>query len=489
LTPPPDIPDDRIIDRYQAGSYRQAWVLSAPAILTMLSQTVMWTVDAAMVGHVGKAELAAVGFGGILVWTVYSFFVGLTSAVNTFVSQAYGAHEYRRCGMYLWQGLYIALGSAAVLYTLRVFVPQIMGVVNPPEDVGAMSASYIQIRMLSAVFFLVYYTCSHFFRGIGDTMTPLKVLALAHLVNLIGDYLLIFGKGPFPELGVEGAAWATSLANLVAAVLFIGRVFAPRMRRRYDFMAQWRPVRAEIVRITRLGLPIAVHFFLDMGSFLVFSAYIGRMGTSSLAANQIAIQILALSFMPAQGLAQAATTLMGQYIGAGRPDLAKRATHTTIKMGLYYAGFIAVLCLTIPEALVRIFNDHRRGGVVRVSAAGVRVRECPRVWRGGGVGGGDDLRGGHRRADVSPSTAGALAVALDLIRHGLGQRRRLLVTELPRRLAALDLHRIAARKPVPHEARHHHAVTVVVQETERVALLARYPLEGVVADQPGALEV
>jgi MATE family multidrug resistance protein len=396
LTPPPDIPDDRIIDRYQAGSYRQAWVLSAPAILTMLSQTVMWTVDAAMVGHVGKAELAAVGFGGILVWTVYSFFVGLTSAVNTFVSQAYGAHEYRRCGMYLWQGLYIALGSAAVLYTLRVFVPQIMGVVNPPEDVGAMSASYIQIRMLSAVFFLVYYTCSHFFRGIGDTMTPLKVLALAHLVNLIGDYLLIFGKGPFPELGVEGAAWATSLANLVAAVLFIGRVFAPRMRRRYDFMAQWRPVRAEIVRITRLGLPIAVHFFLDMGSFLVFSAYIGRMGTSSLAANQIAIQILALSFMPAQGLAQAATTLMGQYIGAGRPDLAKRATHTTIKMGLYYAGFIAVLCLTIPEALVRIFNDDPEvialGRALLVWCAFFQIFDAVQFISDGGLRGAGDTR-------------------------------------------------------------------------------------------------
>ena len=98
MTDSTQIPSDRIIDRYPAGSYRQAWVLSSPAILTMISQTVMWTVDAAMVGHVGKAELAAVGFGGIIVWTVYSFFVGLTSAVNTFVrlSLMAGPHSLPR---------------------------------------------------------------------------------------------------------------------------------------------------------------------------------------------------------------------------------------------------------------------------------------------------------------------------------------------------------------------------------------------------------
>jgi MATE family multidrug resistance protein len=323
----------------------------------MISQTVMWTVDAAMVGHVGKAELAAVGFGGVLVWTIYSFFVGLTSTVNTFVSQAFGAGDYRRCGMLLWQGFYLALAAAAALYLVRAFVPEVMALVRPPAEVEALSVSYIQIRMLSAGFFLAHYTFAHFFRGIGDTMTPLKVLGFAHLINIVGDYALIFGKGPFPELGVEGAAWATSLANVVAAVLFAALTFTPTMRLRYDLAGQWRARRAQLERLIRVGIPIAVHFFLDMGSFLVFSAYVGRMGTEALAANQIAIQILALSFMPAQGLAQAATTLMGQYIGAGSPELAKRCAHTTIKIGLYYAGAIALLCLTAPTFLVRIFNS------------------------------------------------------------------------------------------------------------------------------------
>jgi MATE family multidrug resistance protein len=345
------------VDKLQAGSYRQSWTLAYPAILTMISQTVMWTVDSAMVGHIGKTELAAVGLGGILVFTLYSFFIGLTSAVNTFVAQSFGAGKHRKCGMYLWQGLYVSLAAAALIYVVRAFAPQIVRLLGPDEAVQPLTTAYVHIRMLSAPFFLIYYTYSHFYRGIGDTKTPLKVLLAAHVVNFLGDYFLIFGKGPFPVMGVEGAAWATSFANLVAAAIFIALTFTRRMREKYGALDQKRPRQDEIIRFFRIGLPVAVHFFLDMGSFLVFSAYIGRMGTEELAVNQIAIQVLALSFMPCQGFAIAATTLMGQYIGAGHPDLAKKSAYTTLKMGLFYAGFIALLCLTVPEQLVRIFNS------------------------------------------------------------------------------------------------------------------------------------
>jgi putative MATE family efflux protein len=245
------------------------WTLAYPAIFTMISQTVMWTVDSAMVGHVGKTELAAVGLGGIFVFTLYSFFIGLTSAVNTFVAQSYGAGDYRKCGVYLWQGLYISFAAAAMIYVVRALSPQIVDLLRPEEPVRPLTLSYIQIRMLSAPFFLVYYTFSHFYRGIGDTRTPFKVLLFAHAVNLVGDYLLIFGKGPFPAMGVEGAAWATTAANVVAAVIFFVLTATRTMRERYGALDQKRPSAEHLERLFRIGIPIAVHFFLDMGSFLV----------------------------------------------------------------------------------------------------------------------------------------------------------------------------------------------------------------------------
>jgi MATE family multidrug resistance protein len=384
------------IDPQTAGSYGQVWKLAYPAILTMVSQTVMWTVDSAMVGHVGKTELAAVGLGGILVFTLYAFFIGLTSAVNTFVAQSYGAGDYRKCGLYLWQGLYVSLAAAAVIYAVRALSPQIVNLLRPDEPVRPLTLTYIQIRMLSAPFFLIYYTFSHFYRGIGDTVTPLKVLLVAHAVNVIGDYLLIFGNGPFPAMGVAGAAWATSLANVVAAVIFCGLATTRRMRKRYGAFDQKRPRAGELARLFRIGLPIAVHFFLDMGSFLVFSAYIGRMGTGALAVNQIAIQILALSFMPCQGFAIAATTLMGQYIGAGHSRLAMKSAYASLGLGLLYAGFIAVLCLSIPEQLVRIFNSDaevvRMGRTVLYWAALFQAFDAVQFISDGALRGAGDTR-------------------------------------------------------------------------------------------------
>ncbi len=339
------------------GGYREVWTLAYPAILTMVSQTIMWTVDSAMVGHVGKAELAAVGLGGILIWTIYSFFVGLTNSVNTFVSQNYGAKKLHKCAEYLWQGFYVALAAGAVILLIRTFNDRIIDLLGPADEVRERCVAYANIRMLSAPFTMMHFAFANFFRGIGNTRTPMKVIAFANLINLIGDYFLIFGKGPFPAMGVEGAAWATSLANFMAAATFTLIAFSSKYKVEYGIPKRWRIIVPEIRRLLAIGIPIAIHFFLDMGSFLVFSAYIGRMGTEPLALNQIIIQILALSFMPSQGFAIAATTLMGQYIGAGTPDLAKKSAYTALKLGLMYSGLIASVCILFPEPLVRIFND------------------------------------------------------------------------------------------------------------------------------------
>jgi MATE family multidrug resistance protein len=344
-------------NHYNPGGYREVWKLAFPAILTMVSQTVMWTVDSAMVGQVGKVELAAVGLGGILVWTIYSFFLGLINSINTFVSQNHGARRYHRCAEYLWQGIYIALLAGTVILVIRLFNHHTINLLGPADEVKNPSIAYANIRMLSAPFMMIHFAFANFFRGIGNTKTPMKVVAFANLINLIADYFLIFGKGPFPFMGVVGAAWATAFANFIAALLFVLIAFSKRYRLTYEISKRWQPQWTDIKNLLTIGTPIAVHFFLDMGSFLVFSAYIGRMGTEPLAVNQIIIQILALSFMPCQGFAIAATTLMGRYIGAGTADLAKKSAYNAIRLGAIYSGTIAAVCLLFPEPLIRIFND------------------------------------------------------------------------------------------------------------------------------------
>ena len=323
----------------------------------MLSQTVMWTVDSAMVGRVGKAELAAVGLGGLLVWTLYSFFVGFSYSVNTYVAQSFGARKFDLCGRYLWQGMYLALVAGAAILCLRHFNPQTVRLLGPEPAVQEPCLAYASIRMLGGPFFILQYTFSNFLRGIGNTRTPMKVMIVANAINLVLDFFLIFGYGPFPAMGVEGAAWATFIAVVASVVIFVFVVFNAGYRERYGTYRERRPRRKETADLVRVGTPIAIHYFLDIGTFLVFSGYIARMGTEPLAANHITIQILALSFMPVNGFAIAATTLVGQYLGTGAPPLARRSAYNTLRLGLLYAGFIAVLYLAIPGPLIRIFNS------------------------------------------------------------------------------------------------------------------------------------
>ena len=133
--------------------------------------------------------------------------------------------------------------------------------------------------------------------------------------------------------------------------------FSAGYRRNYGTLGQWRFRRKESGELFRVGTPIALHYFLDIGSFLIFSAYIGRMGIEPLTANHITIQILAFSFMPSNGFSVAATTLVGQYLGARAPDFARRSAYTTLKLGLLYSGFIALLSFAVPGTLIRIFNS------------------------------------------------------------------------------------------------------------------------------------
>ncbi|MEJ2720287.1 MAG: MATE family efflux transporter, partial [bacterium] len=249
------------------------------------------------------------------------------------------------------------LASGLCLLIIREFNGATVDFLGPAPEVRTLCVAYTGIRMLSAPFFLLQYAFSNFFRGLGDTRTPMKVMIAANVVNIVLDYFLIFGNGPFPALGVEGAAWATFAANAVSAAVFVGIVFSRPYRSGHGTTRHWRPDAGCIGRLLKIGIPIGVHYVLDMGSFLVFSAYVGRMGTEQLAANQIVIQVLALSFMPCHGIAVAATTLMGQYIGAGRFDHAKKSSYATLRLGLLYAGFIGLVYFLFPESLVRVFND------------------------------------------------------------------------------------------------------------------------------------
>jgi MATE family multidrug resistance protein len=378
-------------EEHRKGGYAEVWHLAYPAVLTMISQTVMSFTDAIMVGRLGPSELAGVGLAGTLTWGLYSFFNGLVNGVNTFVAQDYGAKRFKHIGTVTWQGMYFALFSGVLLLILSGYSSTLFRLMGPAADVQAVGSSYLRIRMSGGVFIVIWMCMSAFLRGLGDTRTPLKITVAANLINIFGDYVLIFGKFGFPRLGTEGAAVATVFANGVGAAVFFMIFLSSRNAADFNTRAAWRLSLKSMKRLFAVGAPIGLQWFLDMGSFIVFSALIGRIGTMQLAASEATIRLMSMSFMPVFGVSIAATTLVGQYIGSEEMHYAVKSGKSALKLGFLYTIFIAFVFLVLPDKLVALINSDP--DVVRTGTSVLRMVAVFQIFDGLGIVSNGCLRG------------------------------------------------------------------------------------------------
>ena len=381
----------RTFEEHRKGGYAEVWHIAYPAVLTMISQTIMSFTDAVMVGRLGAVELAGVGLAGTLVWGLYSFFNGLVNGVNTFVAQDFGAKRYTNIGRMTWQGIYFAAASGVLLFFLSSHSQDLFRLLGPSREVLAVGSSYLGIRMRGVLFIIMWMCFSAFLRGLGDTRTPLKITVLANAINIFGDYVLIFGKLGFPKLGTDGAAVATIFANGVGAVIFFMIFLSARNAESYATRSDWRPRLGAMRRLSSIGVPIGLQWLLDMGSFIFFSALIGRLGTMQLAATEAGIRLMSLSFMPVYGLSIAATTLVGQYIGSGQMHLACRSGNSALRLGFVYTIFIGFVFMVFPDRLVALINSDPE--VVRIGSSVLRMAAVFQMFDGLGIVSNGCLRG------------------------------------------------------------------------------------------------
>jgi len=246
---------------------REILALATPTILTMLSQTLMWTVDTAMLGRVNSVSLAAAGLGGMLTWATYSLFNNLSRITGTFVSQAHGRHDNESVAHYAWQGVYIAVFTGAILQALGFFSYTILPWTRNPLDVQELTYVYIKWRSMSAIFTQLIFALMGFFQGRKDVKVPMYAGIIGNAVNVVLDVWLIFGWSGFelagrtwlavPAMGVKGAAIGTSVGTFLNAVALIWWIMAPRLREKYQIHRIRRPDWQAIGNMIRVGLPSA----------------------------------------------------------------------------------------------------------------------------------------------------------------------------------------------------------------------------------------
>jgi MATE family multidrug resistance protein len=300
--------------------------------------------------------IAAAMPAGMVHFSMVSIFMGTAGYVSTFIAQYYGAKRYHRIGPALWQGVYISLIGGLVLLSVIPLAVPIFSLVGHEPLVQKNEVVYFQMLCLGGGFYIASYALSGFYSGRGKTWPVMWVNTFTTAVNLILDYALIFGHWGFPEMGIKGAGVATVLAGMFSFLVFLALLSSKSNNKTYHAIKGWRLQKDLFNRLLRFGFPSGVQFFLEMAGFTGFVLLVGRLGTASLAATNIAFNINTLAFMPMIGCGIAISVLVGQYLGAEKPDLAQTSVYSGFHMAFIYMASIAAAYALVPDIFVAPFS-------------------------------------------------------------------------------------------------------------------------------------
>ena len=352
------------------GGYRHVLRLAWPMILSTSSATIMYFVDRVFVAHYSQQALAASFPAGIASFMPLSFFLGTAGYVSTFVAQYFGAQRQQRIGPAVWQGIYLGLVAMVLMWTLYPLAEPLMNFGGHAPDVRILEVKYFRILIFGGGFFVLQSVLSGFYIGRGKMYTVMVVNMASCTINVALNYCWIFGKFGFPSWGLVGAGWATVSSQALGLGVLIILFLSPANRRNFGTAKRIGLDKDLFRRLIHYGAPSGLHFFIDISAFTFFVFLVGRIGQTELATTNAVFAINHLAFMPMIGFAVATSTLVGQFIGRKRPDLAQRATSASLRMVMVYMSLIAAVFVLFPETLVGLFDSHQAntdpGGMIEL---------------------------------------------------------------------------------------------------------------------------
>jgi len=360
-------------DRPQAELRRRLLLLAWPAILEMILHMMVGIVDTAMVGRLGPRELAAVGLGSRILFAVVFLFAAMGTGAAALVARAVGARDWSGANRIAAQAMVLGfLAGAAISLVGFTAGDYLFSLIRLEPLVARLVREYLQITMLPAALILPLFIANAILRGAGNTRAPLLIALITNGINIIGDYVLIFGRGGFPALGVAGAAAATAAAQVLGSLLALAVLFwgDPLLRLQPGDFLGWD---GKLVgRILRLSLPAGLEELVFSAGGMVFTLMVTSLGTVPFAAHQIATSVESLSYMPGHGFAIAAATTVGQSLGARHPEEAKEGGWQGAKLALLVMTGTGLLFFGFPRHLAAFFAPGE-AEVIALGATAIRI--------------------------------------------------------------------------------------------------------------------
>jgi MATE family multidrug resistance protein len=347
---------------------RAVLTLAAPLVLNSTIQAILGLTDTWFIGRLSVTATAAMAAVYWLVVLALFLFSGATMAVQTLVAQAWGGGRYRRASQAMWTGVWSAVATVPVFVLLIWLAPSLLAPFDLAPDISALAVSYWQPRMVGGPLAAALWGMTAYFNGIGRTRLPLLVTMIVAVGNVFLNELFIFRLG----WGISGAAWATTFAQAAGIAVAMFLVFRVDTRRLRPGLT-WRPRLGPVWRQVKLGVPMAATGSADLLAAALFQLMQVRISAVDGAATQIVMVATSIAYMPGIGLALAATTLVGQSIGAGDRDWAARLGNRMIALVSLSMGGLGLLMALAGPLLAPLFVNDADPNAAAVVALSLKL--------------------------------------------------------------------------------------------------------------------
>jgi len=364
--------------------------LAVPVVVVQVGIMLMGVVDTMMLGHLSARALAAGALGHITSFIFLFFAYGVMSALDPLVAQAHGARDKVAVGDHLQRGVVMAAALTLPVAFILWDVSPLLRLLGQPPEVIDDAAAYARAIIWGTLPYLLFTAVRQTLQAMSVVRPAIVAIVLGNVVNVFGNYSLIFGKLGAPALGVEGSAYSTSVGRWVVFLYMLGAsrgALAPYWR---GFTAAAVDLRSHL-RLLRIGVPIGFHNSVEIMLFSIVALLMGRIGITELGGHQIAINLASLSFMVPLGIAGAAATRVGNAIGREDMEGARRAAIASIGLGAGVMLVFATVFATLPEALARLYTSDP--GVVAMAAVLLPIAAVFQVFDGTQVVAAGVLRG------------------------------------------------------------------------------------------------
>ncbi len=355
--------------------------MAIPVVLSQIGQVTVSLVDNIMVGHAGTLDLAASAFANNVFIVGMFFGMGITYGLTPLVGKAYGNNEPDKVVQWLKNGVFTHLLAGIALTVVMLGIYFLLPFMGQETDILRLAKPYYLLLCASYLPFMLFFSIKQFFEGIGNTQIAMHITLTSNVINVILNYLLIFGKFGFPEMGLLGAGIGTFVSRLVMPLMFVGIIYWKRQYRSVFIKARMQLLsRKRVVSLLKIGIPIGLQIIVEVTTFSVGAVMMGWHGETPLAAHQVAIGLASFTYMISLGISQATTIRVSHQLGQHDIKSLRMAVFASAHLVLLFMSVMGLIFVFAKDYLPLIFTTDSE--VVNIASTLLLVAAVFQVFDG-----------------------------------------------------------------------------------------------------------